>query len=285
MDRIIVRSAAVRLFFVVLIALVALAASAHAEPPAALRETTIAAALFTPTRVDDGLEWRVRWVLSPEAAQDLADGSSRVVRFAVPLGQDEALEKTWGITPVVEGGKVVGVALDRAGLTDGRVVTATLRQHLPRDRGGVVHLGAPVAVGSALQIIDADLGAGTRLELGAGRVLEKRVGYMAPPGASHAARAEARRLTGYEDHLSGAAIYVRGDDAKALGGLDATLETPGARGRGGVIGIGVAFGAIVLALFAAVRRLRHAASVERSDAILAAELDALAPADGAGGRR
>lgn len=284
MDRILVRSAAVRLFFVVVIALVAVAAGAHAEPPVPQQETTVAAALFTPTRVDDGLEWRARWVLTPEAAQDLADGSSRVVRFAVPLGPGETLEKTWGVAPVLEEGKVVGVTLDRAGMSDGRTVTATLRQSVARERAGLVHLAAPVAVGSALQIVDADLGGGTRLELGAGRRLEKRVGFMAPPGASHAAREEARRLTGYEDHLSGAAIYVRGDDVKAMGGLDATLETPGARGRGGVIGIAVAFGAIVLALLAAVRKLRHSASVERSDAILAAELDALGPGDGGGGR-
>ena len=37
----------------------------------------------------------------------------------------------------------------------------------------------------------------------------------------------------------------------------------------------VVFGAIVLALLAAVRRLRHAAGVERADALLASELDAL----------
>jgi len=285
MDRILVRSAAVRVFFVVLIALLAVAAGAHADPPPPLRETVVSTALFTPTRVADGLEWHVRWVLSPEAAQDLADGSSRVVRFAVPLGPAETFESTWGITPVVEGGKVVGVVLDRAGVVDGRVVTTTLHQPIPSDHARGGPLGAPVAVGSALQIIDGDLGAGTRLELDAGRVLEKRVGYMAPPGASHAAREEARRLTGYEGRLSGAAIYVRGDDVKTLGGLVATLETPRARGRGGVVGLAFVFGAIVLALVAAVRRLRHDASVERADAVLAAELDALGPMVGRGRRR
>jgi len=272
MDRIIVRSAAVRLFFVVLIALVALAASAHAEPP---RETAVASALFTPVRVQDGLEWRIRWVLTPEAGHDLTEGMPRAVRFAVPLGPDEALEPTWGITPIVEHGAVVGVTLDQSGLIDGRVIAATLHQKLAPDHVHDVRLGAPVAGGSALQIIDADVGGGTRFELEPSRVLEKRVGFMAPPGASPAAREEARRLTGYVEHLSGAALYVRGDDVKALGGLVATLETPRARARGGVIGIAVAFAALVLALGVAVRKLRHAAGVERADAILAAEVDAL----------
>ena len=279
MDRIVVRSAAVRLFFVVLIAMVALAASAHADPPPQpAQAATVAAALYTPTRVDDGIEWHVRWVLTPEAANDLSQGAARTVRFAVPLGPDEQLEKIWGVTPMLENGAVVGVVLDRAGLTDGRVIAATLQQRLAREHVHAVHLAAPVAVGSALQIVDADLGGGTRFDLDPSRVLEKRVGFMAPPGASPAARAEARRLTGYAEHLSGAAIYVRGDDVKALGGLVATLESPRARARGGEIGIAVAFGIVLVGLGLAVRKLRHAASVERADAILAAEVDALGPA-------
>lgn len=282
-DRIVVRSAAVRIFFVVLIALVALAASAHADPPAPPRPTALAAALFTPTRVDDGLEWHVRWVLTPEAADDLAQGAQRTVRFAVPLAADAQLEKIWGVTPIVENDVVVGVVLDRAGLTESRVIAATVHQRLPRDHVRDVHLAAPVAGSSALQIIDADLGGGTRFELDPSRVLERRVGFMAPPGASPAAREEARRLTGYSEHLSGAAIYVRGDDVKALGGVVATLESPRARARGGEIGVAVAFGLLLVGLVAAVRKLRHAAGVERADAILAAEVDALGP--GPGGMR
>ena len=272
MDRIPARPFAVRLFFVVLLALVAFAASADAEPP---RETAISAALFTPVRMQDGLEWRIRWVLTPEAAHDLAEATPRAVRFAVPLAADEMLESTWGITPIVEHGAVVGVVLDQAGLTNGRVVAASLHQRIASEGVREVRVGAPVAAGSALQIIDADVGGGTRLAIEPGRLLEKRVGFMASPGASPAAREEARRLTGYVEHLSGAAVYVRGDDVKTLGGLVAALETPRARARGGVIGIAVLFAAVVLALGVAMRRLRHAAGVERADAILAAEVDAL----------
>ena len=280
MDRIVVRSAVVRLFFAVLIALVALAASAHAEPPTSPQPAAVTAALFTPTRVDDGIEWHIRWVLTPEAAADLGEGATRAARFAMPLGRDEQLEETWGVTPMMESGVVVGVVLDRTGLTDGRVIAATLHQRLPRDQVRDVRLAAPVVASSALQIVDADLGGGTRLELDPSRVLEKRVGFMAPPGVSPAAREEARRLTGYAEHLSGAAIYVRGDDVKALGGLVATLESPRARARGGEIGIAVAFGLLLVGLAVTVRRLRHAAGAERADAILAAEVDALGPGPG-----
>lgn len=282
MDGIIVRSASVRIFFVVLLALVAIAGSAHAAPGGAsedVREERVAGALFTPTRVDDGLEWRVHWVLTPEAAEAIVKGATRAVRFAVPLTAAETVEKTWGVVPFTEAGQVVGVLVDRTGL-DGRLVTTIVHQHVARDGGLGVRLGAPVAAGNALQIIDGDLGGGTRLEIDTGRTLERRVGYVAPPGVSHGAREEARRLTGYDARVSGAAIYVRGDDVKAVSGLVATVETPRGRGHRGAIGIAIVFGAVVIALFAAVRKLRHAASVERADAILAAELDALGPHGG-----
>jgi hypothetical protein len=283
MDRILVRSAAVRIFFAVLVLLVSVAATAQAAPggaPVDGRDARVAAALFTPTRTDDGLEWSVHWVLAPDAAEDIAQGATRLVRFAVPLTAAETIETTWGVAPLTEAGQVVGVLVDRTG-TDGRLVSITLHQRVAHDGSLGVHVGAPVAAGSALQIIDGDLGAGARLAIDAGRVLERRVGYVAPPGVSHAAREEARRLTGYGGGVSGSAIYVRGDDVKTMSGLIATVETPHARKQRGAIGIALAFAALVIALFVAVRRLRHAASVERADAILAAEVDALgAPGEG-----
>ena len=282
MDLILVRSAVVRIVFVALFALLATAATAHAAPGAPgphHAEARVASALFTPTRVEDGLEWRARWVLAPEAAGDIAQGATRAVRFAVPLTSAETFEPTFGVVPLTEAGVVVGVEVDREGI-DGRVVTATIHQHVARDGALGVHVGAPVAAGNALQIVDGDLGAGSRLQVDTGRILERRVGYFAPPGISHAARDEAGRLTGYDARVSGLAIYVRGDDVKAASGLVATLETARTRGRHGTIGIAFVFGVLVLALFAAVRKLRHAASVERADAILAAEVDAL----GSGGQ-
>ena len=143
-----------------------------------------------------------------------------------------------------------------------------------------MRLGAPVAAGHAVQIIDGDLKTGVRLEVSTGRALERHVGYVVSPGVSHPAREEARRLTGYDARVSGAAIYVRGDDVKTAGGLTATLETPGERSRRGAVGIAIVFALVVALLLAAVRKLRHAASVERADAILAAELDSLGTSAG-----
>ena len=286
MDRIIVRSAAVRLFFVVVFVLVALAASAHADAapavpavPAVPQEAHVAGGLFTPTRTDGGISWRAHWVLTPESATDLESGS-RLVRFAMPLGPDETVEAGFGVTPFVEGGAVTGVVVDRTA-ADGRTVRGVVHQRLAGDGRKVARLGAPVVAGSSLQIVDTDLGAGVRFEVETANVLERHVGFVAPPGIGHAAREEARRLTGYEARVNGAALYVRGDDvrgesgAKGANGLRASVVTPAARAHGGTIAIAVAFVAMVAALFAAVRKLRHAASVERADALLAAEVDAL----------
>lgn len=276
MDRILVRSAAVRLFFVVLLVLVATAASAHAAPaaPQPPTEVRVAGGLFTPTRTDAGFDWRAQWVLTPESTSELETGTAHLLRFATPLAADTTVEAGFGITPYVEDGAVTGVLVDRSA-ADGRTVHAVVHQTLSGDGRRVVRLGAPLGAGNALQIIDADLGAGTRFEVDTGRVLERHVGFVAPAGIGHAAREEARRLTGYEARVNGAAVYVRGDDARATGGVGATVVTPAARAHGGTIALGVAFGAIVLLLFAAVRRLRHAASVERADALLAAEVEAL----------
>jgi len=275
MDRILVRSSALRLLFVVILVLGALAGTAHAAPAQSSTppgEARVAGALFTPARTDDGIAWHAQWILTPESANEIAQGGALVIRFAVPLAEGEAVEAKPGVAPLVEGGHVTGVVVDRASGT-GRTMSALVRHRTSLD--GLQRYGAPVAVGSALQIVDGDLGAGTRFEVETGRYLEKGVGHVAPPGTSHAAREEARRLTGYTARVTGAALYVRGDDVRAQGGLAAAVITPRARGHRGTIAMGVVFAAIVLALVAAVRRLRHAAGVERADALLASELDAL----------
>jgi hypothetical protein len=254
------------LVFVVLLVLVAMGGTAQAS------DARVAGALFTPSRTDDGITWQARWVLSPESANEIAAGGALTVRFAVPLADGETVEPTPGVVPLVENGDVTGVVVDRAAGA-GRTMTAVVRHRTSLD--GTQVYGAPVASGSALQIVDGDLGAGTRFEVDTGRILEKGVGHMAPPGTSHAAREEARRLTGYTARVTGAAVYVRGDDVRAQGGLTAAVITPRARGHRGTIAMGAIFADIVLALVLAVRKLRHAAGVERADAILASELDAL----------
>ena len=75
--------------------------------------------------------------------------------------------------------------------------------------------------------------------------------------------------------VGSAPLYVRGDDVKTMGGLAAVIVTPQARGRSGAIAVALGFGAIIVALLVAVKRLRHQAGIEHADAVLAAEVDSL----------
>jgi hypothetical protein len=213
-------------------------------------------------------------VLSPESASEIEGGAKRTIRFAVPLAEGESVEASWGVAPLLENGKVVGVVVDRAALDD-RTIRAVVNQRVAFDGDHARRLGAPVAAGTSFQIVDGDLGAGARFEFEAGRALERHVGYVAPAGINHSAREEARRLTGYSSRVTGAPLYVRGDDVRASNGLAATILTARARARLGTTAIAVLFGAIVTALLLAVRKLKHDASVERAEAVLAAEVDAL----------
>jgi hypothetical protein len=282
MNLFLVRSSAARLVLVValLLAFVATAGRAHAAPvssaPVAspVPEARVAGGLFTPTRTDGGIAWSAHWVLTLESSAELESYASRLIRFASALDEGQTVEPTFGVVPFVEDGRVVGVVVDRSA-ADGRTVSGVVYQRLAHDGRSAGHLGAPVAAGASLQIVDMDLGAGTRFEVETGRILERHVGFVAPPGIGHAPREEARRLTGYEARVNGAALYVRGDDVRAANGLSATVVTPSSRAHGTTLAIGLVFAAMVGALLVAMRRLRHAASVERADAMLAAEVEAL----------
>ncbi|MBX3185892.1 MAG: hypothetical protein KF819_02710 [Labilithrix sp.] len=280
MDRILVRSMLLRLAFVAVFVFVALAAQsihprrARADVDLDGAPVRVSSALFTPTRTDAGITWDARWTLTPDAPATLDDGRGHVLRFAIPLSEGETLDPSPAISAVTEDGRIVGVRLARGAASD-RVVRATLRQPSPRSLRDVP-LGAPVAAGTALQIVDADLGGGTRFELASPGTLERHVGHVSPPGVGHAQREEARRLTGYKEIVTGAPIYVRGDDVHHAGGLVASVVTPGARSHGGAIALGGGFVAAVAALLFAVKRLRTQATVERADALLAAEVEAAA---------
>jgi hypothetical protein len=200
-------------------------------------------------------------------------GDTLLLRFAVPLQEGQTVDPTFRVAPFVESGRVVGVLVDAAALEE-RVVTAVISQPLASHAGGVP-LAAPIAAGRSLQIIDGDLGGGARLRLDQAPSFEQHVGYAKPSVVSDAAREEARRLTGYEAKMSGAAIYLRGDDVVAAHGLVAKLESPRGGARGAVIALGALFAGLVAVLLVAMRRLQHAASVEHADAVLAAELDGL----------
>ncbi len=265
-----------RVVVVAFLVLVATALRADAESTSA-PDARIASALFTPTRVEDGIEWRVHWILTPDAAEDVARGNVRTLRFALPLTADEWIEPSFGIAPLQEsgeGGRVIGALIDRASL-DGRQVSAVVHQRIGRPDAPRFHVGAPIAAGSAVQIIDGDLGSSTRLAIDTGRIFERRVGYLSAAGVGQGPREDAQRLTGYVQRVNGAAIYLRGDDVKAMSGLSASLEGPRARGHQVAVATALVFGGLVVVMVVALRRVRHAASVERADALLAAEVDAL----------
>jgi hypothetical protein len=251
-------------------------ARADAGSPGRDQDAHVVSALYTPTRTDDGIQWDARWVLSQEVVASLGKDDTVVLRFARALPEDEtmSIERPFpGVStlePLEEGRRLVGVRVP-ASLVDARTVHAVLVQRVPRGPESLL-VGAPVAEGAAVQIVDGALGPDTRLDPDPSG-FEKHVGYTTALGIDHAARAEARRATSYEARLSGNAIYVRGDDVRDRGLLHATVTTTQSRARHAFFGIAAAFAAVVVGLLVALRRLRHAASVERADALLAAEID------------
>lgn len=235
--------------------LVVVTAFAAPEP----RELRVAGALVR-VHQDEALVWNARWVLAPEEVEDDVNG---VIRFAAPLPAGEMLLPRADVSAVVEDGHIVGVRIDRK-RGDSRVIEATFVQP-----GHVAHgpLGVPFVDGAAIQILETDLGAGARLEIDRDRALDRRV--------AHAARDEACRLTAYEPQPTDSALYLRGADVHAARGLRGSVVTIGERTARMSAIAAVVFAAIVTALFVTWRRVRKAAAVERADAVLAQELDAL----------
>jgi hypothetical protein len=227
---------------------------------ASARDLRVAGALVT-AKQDEAIVWDTRWVLAPdELEQERVVGD---IRFAAPLPEDETMHFDWAAKPIVEDGHIVGVHVDRS-RDEGRTVKATFVQkgHLPHG-----DLGVPFADGSAIQILDLDLGAGARIELDRNRMLERRV--------AQAARDEAVRLTDYEPQPSDTAIYLRGDDVRAARGLRGSLVTIGERtARMSMIAAGV-FAAVVAALVLGWRKVKKAAEAERADAVLAERIESL----------
>jgi hypothetical protein len=167
------------------------------------------------------------------------------------------------VTPITEGGHIVGVHVDRP-KEQGRMVTASFVQPQPDAHSA---LGVPFADGSAIQIVDADLGGGARIEIDRNRLLERRV--------AQAARDEAVRLTGYRPQPSDTALYLRGDDVHAARGLRGSIVTIGERAsRMSIIAAGV-FLSIVVGLVLGWRKVKKQAAAERADAVLAERIESL----------
>jgi len=217
----------------------------------------VAGALVT-VKQDDALVWNVRWVIAHE---DMGKDSA-VITFAAPLPKGETMIPRDGVTPVMDDGHIVGVRVDKWG--NDRMVQATFVQP-----GYTAHgpLGVPFADGTAIQILDSDMGAGARLEMDRNRLTERRV--------AQAAREEAVRLTGYQPQPSDTAYYLRGSDVRAANGLRGAVVTIGERTARMSMIAAVAFAAMVAALFFAWRSIRRAAASERADAVLAEEIGRL----------
>lgn len=233
----------------------------------------LAGAVFTPRQVDGGIAWDARFVLDVDAAFDFHGG---VIPFAVPLGPGETLVATPGVAAIARDERIVGLCVARDALRD-RVVSASFVQPLASSPARTFIAGAPVVAGSAVQIIETSFGE-RRLDPATTPALERHVGYVAPRAISHAAREEARRLTGVHAKVSTSPIYVRGDDVRALGGVTANIVDPQTRARSGAAFAGIAFASVVGALVLAARKLRSDATVEQADALLASEIDEAARA-------
>lgn len=271
MDSILLRSAVLRVAFVFALVLTFSALSAP-RARAQGEAVHVMGGLYTPVRTDDRIVWSARWVLDLSDASAVAGGASRTLRFAAPLPEGETLDPTDGVEPIIEGGRLVGVRIDRRALFD-RSVLATLRQPVDKSATAGIAIGAPIAAGTAAQIVDGDLGGGTRLEVSGVRGIERHVGYTGPVEIGHSAREEARRLTGYTPRVTGAPLYVRGEDVRSHGTLTADVVSASARKSRGGLAVGVGFVFVVGALIVAMKKLQGRASVERADAVLAAEID------------
>ena len=227
---------------------------------ASARDLRVAGALVT-AKQDDALVWNAEWVLAPDELD--VDTVSGDIRFAVPLPEGETMLPSSSVTPILEGGHIAGVHVDRS-KAEGRMVTAVFVQPQPPAHAP---LGVPFADGSAIQIVDADLGAGARIELDRDRLLERRV--------AQAARDEAVRLTGYRPRPSDTAYYLRGDDVRAARGVRGSIVTIGERAaRMSMIAAGV-FLTIVAGLVLGWRKVKKEAARERADAVLAEQIESL----------
>lgn len=224
------------------------------------REVPIASAIATAQRAESGIAWDTRWIIGFDAIGDFDGGR---ITFAVPLPTGESMQSARGITPVIEDGHITAVCVEPSAL-DGRTIHAIFTQP------GTAKLGAPLAAGNAVQIIDAADREDLEVQ---GRVLEPHVGFLAARGISHDAREEALRLTNAPPMIARTFVFVRGADLHASGGLEGKLGGR-AKARSTTIGAGLAFVGVVALLVVAAGRLKKRATVERADALLAGEIEA-----------
>jgi hypothetical protein len=240
-------------------------------PRAALASTCVgsdvpvAGAAFAPRRVEDGLAWDSRFIVSADASFGFTGGP---IRFAAPLPAGERMLPAQGLEPIVEGDRIAGLCVQPAALHD-RTVHATFVHNTTIAPNRAIPLGAPIAEGEAVQIVETTAGE-TRIEI-ASDALEKHVGYVAPRAVSDGAREEARRLTDERPRIGRDLAYVRGQNVGH--GLEMRFLEPPAQRRTNAAGVVLVFVALVGGLVLAARKLRARAEEERADALLASEID------------
>lgn len=234
------------------------------EAPIALSSAHIGARPVT-----EGITWDVRYILDMETADDFRGGT---LRFSVPLPAGETLRSAPGLLPVLEAGRIVGICVLPEAL-HARTVEASFLQPTSTAVHESIALGAPVAEGNAVQIVEPRSQGDVRLDWTLDRTIERHVGYLAPRAVGASVREEARRLTDTHRTVTDMPLYVRGTDVAAVGGLRGRFVTPPARTTATALGVGALFAGIVVALVIAARRLRRAADAERADALLASEID------------
>jgi hypothetical protein len=237
----------------------------------------LAGALLTPRldKVhDDGktLAWDVRFIVDVDAAWDFRGGW---VPFAAPLLAGESLAPQPGVTPIIEADRLVGICASPEAIHDRTIAVSFVAPRAGGSFSAFVPLGAPIAAGNAVQIVDPMTRTEQRLEIHAGGLLESHVGYVAPRGIGRAARDEARRLTETRPRVGTSLVYVRGDDVRDAGELTGRIAGASARSKSTAVAIGLLFAALVSGLLLLLRKLADGARVERADALLASEFDRL----------
>jgi hypothetical protein len=256
----------------VIVALLGLLAQPFNKAHAAEGEARIEAALHQGSIGAGSITWRSRFILD---AQGSPEGGYWTVRLAAPLPASMSLTGPEGVTSIVETGQIVGFRIAPAAASK-RALVITLVQPLDgtSDR---IHLGAPLAAGNALQIVDVSGEDGARFEPDPALGLERRIGRFAPRGLSRAAREEVELLVDYRpSRRDNTPLYVNADGAVARrGGIDGILVTRADRLRGGVVGTAVAFVVVVAGLVIARRRLARAALEEEATELLEAQFEAL----------
>ena len=253
------RSPALRSVVLALSIAVGLAVSA----PAAAAEGPIVAARHSGVVTDSVVRFHSEYVLQ--------ESLTPAIDLAFPLPVGTTIDPSTEIAPIERDGRIIAFRVLTPGALRGRV-DVMLAEPLDR-HGDAVHLGAPLAAGDAVQIVELTGGDDLRFEPDVATQLERHVGFFAPPELAPAARDACDRAVRYvrlrtiDDPL-----YVQVTPQIVVAqGLQGTLSTRADRGRSGAYGAAAVFLGIVIALVLLQRKLAATARIEHAEQTLAAE--------------